>query len=337
MGRTGVLLLNVGTPDAPRPREVRRYLRAFLGDRRVLDLPALPRLLLLETAILPFRPRQSAEAYHKVWTEEGSPLLVHGRAFARALGEALGPEHVVRLAMRYGNPGIAEALADLRAAGCDRLVLFPLFPQYAAATTGTAVAAVFEALAAGWDVPPISVVPPFFDDPGTLAAMAAVGKPVLEELRPEHVLFSFHGLPERQIVRSDPTGAHCLRSPDCCDRPVPLCYRAQAVATARGLAAALSLPEGRWSLAFQSRLGRTPWIQPYTDVRVRELAASGVKRLAVFSPAFVADCLETLEEIGLRARDDFLAHGGEAFQLVPSLNAHPAWVGAAGDLVRRAC
>lgn len=331
------MLLNVGTPDAPRPREVRRYLRAFLGDRRVLDLPALPRFLLLEGAILPFRPRQSAEAYHKVWTEAGSPLLVHGRAFTTALSERLGAGYAVRLAMRYGKPGIAEALAELRADGCDRLVLFPLFPQYAAATTGTAVAAVFEALATGWDVPPVSVVPPFFDDPATLTAMAAVGSPVLEELRPDHVLFSFHGLPERQIVRSDPTGTHCLRSPHCCDRPVPLCYRAQCVATARALAAALGLSGERWSLAFQSRLGRTPWIRPYTDARVRELAASGVKRLAVFSPAFVADCLETLEEIGLRAREDFLARGGEAFRLVPSLNAHPAWVAAAANLVRRAC
>jgi ferrochelatase len=338
-GRTGVLLLNVGTPDAPRARDVRRYLRAFLGDPRVLDLSAAGRFLLLNAVILPFRPRRSAEAYRKVWGPEGSPLLVHGQAFAQALSTTLGPEHEVLLAMRYGRPGIAEALRRAREADCDRLVLFPLFPQYAAATRGTAVAEVFAQLAAGWDVPPIAVVPPFFDDRGTIEAMAAVGRPVLEALRPNHVLFSFHGLPERQIVRSDSTGSHCLRAAECCDRAVPanrLCYRAQAVGTARALAATLALPEGSWSLAFQSRLGRTPWIRPYTDLRVRELAQAGVKRLAVFSPAFVADCLETLEEIGIRAREDFLSAGGEELRLVPSLNAHPAWVAAAARLVRSA-
>jgi ferrochelatase len=182
---TGVLLLNVGTPDAPRPREVRRYLRAFLGDRRVLDLPAVPRFLLLHGAILPFRPRRSAEAYAKVWGPEGSPLLVHSRAFERALAAALPPGHAVLLAMRYGRPGIAEALSRARETGCDRLVIFPLFPQYAAATTGTAVAEVLAGLAAGWDVPPLAVIPPFFDDPGTIAAMAEVGRPVLADLRPD--------------------------------------------------------------------------------------------------------------------------------------------------------
>jgi protoporphyrin/coproporphyrin ferrochelatase len=334
----GVLLVNVGTPDAPRPSETRRYLRAFLGDPRVLDLPAVPRFLLLEGLILPFRPARSAEAYRKVWTKEGSPLLAHGRALAAALQGELGEGYTVRLAMRYGKPALADAIDAFRSSGIERVVVFPLFPQYASATTGTVLEAVYRLAATGPNVLAVSAVPPFYDEPAFLDAFADVGRPEIAALRAEHVLFSFHGLPERQVRASDPSGRHCLATRECCAAVGGAnrnCYRAQCFATAREIARRLGLDADGFSVAFQSRLGRASWIRPYTDARVRELAAAGTRRLAVYCPAFVADCLETLEEIGMRARENFIAHGGEDFRLIPSLNARPEWVRAAADLIRR--
>ncbi len=335
----GVLAMNVGTPDAPRAPEVRRYLREFLGDPRVLDMNAIGRAALLHLVILPFRPRKSAEAYAAIWEPDGSPLLRHTVAFSDRLQERLGSRFLVLPAMRYGNPSIASAIDRCRDLGIDRLVAFPLFPQYASSTTGTGVEALFRLLGERWNVPSVSVVPPFWDEPGLATAFAEIGRPVLEDLRPDHVLFSFHGLPERHVRKSDDTGAHCLAGDGCCARIVPAnrnCYRAQCYATADGIAAALGLAEGSWGVSFQSRLGRTPWIRPYTDETVRALAGRGVRRLAVFCPAFVADCIETLEEIGMQVRDDFVAHGGEELRLVPSLNASEAWVDLAERLVRRA-
>lgn len=338
--RIGVLLLNVGTPDAPRAPEVRRYLREFLGDPRVIDSPAPIRWMVLNLFILPFRPQKSAEMYEKVWMPEGSPLLVYGTRFRDRLASALGERYEVAVAMRYGNPSISAALERLRGEGIDRIVAFPLYPQYASATTGTSLEAVYHLTAVPWNTPFVSAVPPFYVDPDMVAAYAAIGRPVIDEIRAEHVLFSFHGLPERQILKGDASGgSHCLRSATCCDAIVAAnryCYRAQCFATARAIAAKLDLREGAWTTTFQSRLGRTPWIRPYTDEVVIELARKGVKRVAAFSPAFVADCLETLEEIGLRARDSFVASGGEEFRLVPSLNDHPLWVEAAARMVRRA-
>jgi ferrochelatase len=334
--RTGVLLLNLGTPDSPRTRDVRRYLREFLSDPRVLDLPAPLRALLLYGAILPFRPRRSAAAYRQIWTPAGSPLLVHGRALAEGVARALGDDFRVELAMRYGRPSIAQGVAALRAAGVGRLVALPLFPQYSAAATGSAVAKLLEELARGWDVPPVTVASPFYDEPRFIAAFAAAAAD-LAGFRADHVLMSFHGLPERQIRRSEPLPGHCLASPGCCDDARAVaggCYRAQCFATARALARALELPEGDWSASFQSRLGRTPWIAPYTDEVMPQLAARGVKRLAVLCPAFVADCLETLEEIGIRARDQWHALGGDALWVAPCPNAHPRWVEAVSGLVR---
>lgn len=334
----GVLLVQLGTPSAPETAPVRRYLREFLSDPRVIDIPALPRRLLIEAAILPRRPRRSAAAYRKVWLPEGSPLLVHSRALADALGRELGAGFRVALGMRYGEPTLADALAALRAQGCERVTVLPLYPQYAASSTGSAHARVAELAAASWDVPQLELSPPFYDDPGFLAAWEEVARAPLAGFAPDHVLFSFHGLPERQIRKSDPTGRHCLSRPDCCDAPgaaLPRCYRAQCLATARALAARLGLPPAGWSYAFQSRLGRTPWIRPYTDERLPELAAAGAKRLAVLCPSFVADCLETLEEIGIRARAQWLAAGGDDLLLVPSLNAHPAWVSALASRFRK--
>jgi protoporphyrin/coproporphyrin ferrochelatase len=334
----GLLLLNLGTPDEPTTPAVRRYLREFLSDPRVLDIGAVGRAALLNLVILPRRPSQSAEAYRKIWDpQRGSPLLFHSQDLARRVGEALGDGWRVELAMRYGRPSIPDAIDRLRGHGIDRMVVFPLFPQYAASSTGSALEAVFRAIAPRWNVPPVSVVPPFYDEPGFIAAFAEVGAPVVAEKRPDHVLFSFHGLPERHMRKSDDSGSHCLTSDACCDRVDGVnrnCYRAQCYATARALAAALSLTAGSWTVTFQSRLGRTPWIRPYTDVVIPELAAAGTRRLVVFSPAFVADCLETLEEIGIRAREQFLAAGGEELTLVPSLNSSPAWVDAVVALSR---
>lgn len=328
----GILLVNLGTPAAPRTGEVRRYLREFLSDPRVLDISAWKRRLVLELFILPFRPRSSAEAYRRIWTDEGSPILVHGRELAARLAEALGGAVPVELAMRYQGPSIREGLARLRAAGADRIIVLPLFPQRSSAAWGSAVAAVYEEAARIWNVPALDVVPPFYHHPAFLGAVAAVARPVLAALRPEVVVMSFHGLPERQVLRGDESGgAHCLRSPGCCDRigaENRNCYRAQCLATARGLAGLLGLGPGSWEVAFQSRLGRERWLRPYLDGLLRDLARRGVKRVAVLSPAFVADCLETLEEIGIRAREDFLSRGGEALRLVPSLNSEEVWVAA---------
>ncbi|MCG8591982.1 MAG: ferrochelatase [Proteobacteria bacterium] len=335
---TGVLLVNLGTPDAPTPRAVRRYLREFLSDPRVIDIPALPRWLLVNGAILPFRPRASARAYRAVWTDAGSPLLVHSQALADGVAAVLGAGFRVELAMRYGQPSIPGALARLESEGIGRLVVVPLFPQYSSAATGSAVARVFEVLAGAEVVPPVAVAGPFYDDPVFIEAAAEVARPALADFRPDHVLMSFHGLPERQIRKADPSGRHCLASDTCCAEVSGRnagCYRAHCFATARALASALEVPDERTSVAFQSRLGRTPWIQPFTDERLPELAAAGVKRLAILCPAFVADCLETVEEIGIRARDQWSALGGDALLQVPCPNAHPTWIRAVADLVRR--
>jgi ferrochelatase len=333
----GVLLVQLGTPDAPEPRAVRRFLREFLGDPRVLDVPALPRRLLLEGVILPTRPRRAAAAYRSIWTPEGSPLLVHSRSLAARLGRELGAGFAVALGMRYGKPGLASALAELRRAGAERILVLPLFPQYAASSTGTAFARILELAAAEWDVPALELVPAFHADPGFLAAWAEVAREPLAAFRPDHVLFSYHGLPERQIRKSDPTSGWCLERPDCCDALGATnrrCYRAQCAATSRDLAEVLGLREKHWSTSFQSRLGRTPWIRPYTDEYLDILAAAGHKRLAVLCPAFVADCLETLEEIAIRGRAQWKSRGGDELLLVPSLNAHPVWVAALAGIVR---
>jgi ferrochelatase len=240
--------------------------------------------------------------------------------------------------MRYGNPSIAAAFDRLRAAAVDRIVVLPLFPQYASSSTGTGVARVMELASADWNVPWLDVVPPFYDEPMFLDAFTAVARPKLAEARPDHVLFSFHGLPERHVQKSDKTAAHCLRSAGCCatiGEANRNCYRAQCFATARALTARLGLADDGYTVCFQSRLGKTPWIEPHTDHLIDELARAGKKRLAVLCPAFVADCLETIEEIGMRAREQFRAAGGEELTLVPSLNATSPWIDAVVELARR--
>lgn len=337
---TAVLLLNLGTPDSPGVSDVRRYLREFLSDPRVLDLHPIARFLLLHGIILPLRPAKSARAYASIWGQdgvEGSPLLFHSRGLAAGVQRALGPGYVVELGMRYGAPSIASALAKLRAADPTRLVIAPLFPQYASAANGSALERVYQLLRQGWNVPAIDTIEPFYDAPAFIDAFAEVARPHLASFRPDFVLFSYHGLPERHVRKSDPTGAHCLASATCCDAIVPAnryCYRAHCFATTRALARALGLAADDHSVSFQSRLGRTPWLHPYTDLVLPELAQKGKRRLAVLCPAFVADCLETVEEIGIRAKAQWRSVGGEDLLLVPSLNATPAWVRTVADLVR---
>lgn len=347
VGRRGLLLVNLGTPDAPETGAVRRYLREFLWDGRVLDIPAIPRALLLYGAILPFRPQKSAAAYREIWdAQRGSPLLYHGMDLRDGVAAALGEDWVVDFGMRYGRPTLEAALDRLEGAGCTRIFVLALYPHYASSSTGSTRVKLFELAAARPHVPALTMLPDFYEDVDFIEAQAVLAEESWGETVPEHVLFSFHGVPERQVTATDLSGvvpgakgAHCLARPGCCDRIGPenrACYRAQCYATARALARRLQLAEGRWSVSFQSRLGRTPWIQPFTDEVLPALAQKGVKRIAVLTPSFVADCLETIEEIGIRAVEDFTGAGGEELVRVPCVNTHPRWVQGVVNMVRRA-
>lgn len=345
--RTGLLLINVGTPASPTASDVRPYLREFLGDPRIIDMPAPLRWMLVNGIIAPFRAPKSAEAYQKIWTDEGSPLLAISEAQAAKVRAILdedaraagAPPVQVELAMRYGEPSLARALASLREGRVERLVVFPLYPQYSSPTTASSVERVMELLAKEAALPSLCVVPPFYAHAGYLDAVIAAARPALDEARADHTLFSFHGLPESYLHDTDLGDGRCLSSPSCCDAIVDenrYCYRAQCYATARGLALRLGLDDERWSVSFQSRLGRQEWVKPYTDDTLPELARRGVKRLAVFCPAFVTDCLETLEEIGVRAKEDFVAAGGEGLFLMPCPNTHDAFVDVLVELARAA-
>lgn len=335
--KPGILLINTGSPDVPEVGATRRYLRQFLSDPRVIDISPLGRWFLLNFIILPFRPKRSAHAYRQIWTEKGSPLIVNSLEFRDALRQRI-PEAIIEIGMAYGNPSIADAMDATLRAGATRLIAAPMFPQYASATVGSVLEAVYKSAAHMMNVPRVTAVAPYYDDPGFLDAWAAVAGPALDAFRPDHVLVSYHGLPERQIFKCDPTGNHCLKRDDCCDRYLdanPDCYRAHCLATTRGIMERLRLDPAAYTVTFQSKLGRDPWLAPATDEMVVEKAKAGVKRLAILSPAFVADCLETLEELGLRAKEDFLVHGGAEFLLVPSLNAHPKWADAFAAILRR--
>lgn len=344
-GPTGVLLVNLGTPDAPETGAVRRYLREFLSDPRVLDIPAPLRQLLLNAVILPFRPRRSAAAYRKVWgpadsrsgSGSGSPLLKNGKALRAALEKTLGTEYRVVLGMRYGSPSLSTALGELADLGCEQVVVLPLFPQYASSSTGSALERVYALAGAEWNTQALHVLPPFYDHPDFISSLAELASPEIRAFNPDHVLMSYHGLPERQIQKSDRAGHHCLKSADCCAKMSDAnrwCYRAQCFETSRLLASELGLADAQYSVAFQSRLGRTPWIEPYTDVRIPELAQAGTRRLAVICPSFTADCLETLEEIGIRAAEQWSSVGGTELRLIPCVNASSRWVDAVANWVR---
>ncbi|MBN2507393.1 MAG: ferrochelatase [Verrucomicrobia bacterium] len=334
MSRRGVLLVNLGSPESASVPDVRRYLREFLMDRRVMDVAYPWRWLVVHGAILPRRPRRSAEAYGKIWTAEGSPLVATSRKVREELARRVGMP--VGLAMRYRNPTIASAIGRLSGEGVDSLLLIPMFPHYAMSTFETVVERVREVQARVAPAMEVRVVAPYYDDPGYINALVASASEALSQPH-DHVLFSYHGLPERHLRKTDPTGAHCLRVENCCEVPSEAhrtCYRAQCFRTTDAFVRRAGVT--RYSVAFQSRLGREPWLRPYTDREIVRLARDGVRRLAVICPSFVADCLETLEEIGLRGREVFLASGGRGFTLIPCLNVHPDWIAALEAMVSRA-
>ncbi len=332
----GVLLINLGTPDAPRPAEVRRYLREFLMDPFVVDLAFPMRWLLVHGIILRSRPRRSAEAYAKIWTERGSPLLFHTRELTERVQELLGPGVPVKFSMRYGNPSIESSVREFHRQGVREIVALPLYPQYSLAATESSIVELKRAIDSVDPSLSVEIIEDFFAHEGFLRAFAQVARESLEGFDYDHLLFSFHGLPERQVRKADPTGVHCLASSECCERIGEAnrrCYRAQCFQTAYGLAALLGIDSSRYTVCFQSRLGRSSWIKPYTDAIYAELPKRGIKKLAVICPAFVADCLETLEEIQIRGREQFRALGGEELVLVPSLNSRPAWAECVAGMI----
>lgn len=315
-----VLLVNLGTPDAPDTRSVRRYLREFLGDPRVVELPRLLWLPILYGAILPLRPSRSARAYRAIWTPAGSPLRVFSDAVTAALGAVLradAPGLTVRLAMRYGNPSVASVLRDLRDAGLRRLIVLPMYPQYSASTAASVFDAVVDELCGWRRVPELRFVPDYHAEPAWIDAVAAsIRAHWATHPRGEKLLFSFHGIPQRYVRRGDP-------------------YEDQCRASAAAIVRRLDLPADAWQLSFQSRVGREPWLQPYTDETVKALGRAGVRSLDVVCPGFAVDCLETLEEIAMQNAEFFEAAGGEHLRYIPALNDGPDHIAALARLIRR--
>lgn len=313
----GVLLLQLGTPEAPSTPALRRYLRQFLSDPRVIDLSRFVWLPILHGIVLRTRPGKSAAEYAKVWTPDGSPLMVTSTrqaALLEARLAALGIDAIVTVAMRYGEPSTETAMRALEAAGVERIVALPMYPQYASATTGSSIEDLYRAAIRRKVIPSIAVVPPYFDAAGYIKALAAVTHSHLDGWEPDHIVLSFHGLPARYVCEGDPYADHCQ-------------------ATADALCRAMDWPSDKVTVSFQSRFGREVWLQPYTDATLTRLGQAGTKRLAVLCPGFTADCLETLEEIGARERENFQRSGGGEMRLVPCLNEAPAWIDAMAGFV----
>ncbi len=330
MPKSAVLLVNLGSPDSTSVPDVQRYLEEFLGDERVIDKPASSflRSLLLNRIIIPRRAPKSAHAYEQIWTTEGSPLITISRSVQRKLSSALGPDTPVYLAMRYGNPSIASVLAQMSADGISEVLLFPQYPHYAMSSWETVVVKVYEDAARHAPSMRITSAQPFFQDADYIEALHTVAAPYLAEPH-DYVLFSYHGIPVRHLRKADSSRAHCLVVNDCCSTPAPVqstCYRAQVCATTRALAARAGLTPDRHSVSFQSRLVGEPWLSPFTDHELERLAKAGIKRLLILCPAFVADCLETIEEISGEGKETFLEAGGVSFTQIPCLNDHPAYI-----------
>jgi ferrochelatase len=332
MIKKGILLINLGTPDSANPRSVYRYLKQFLNDPRVIDLPSIARWILTNLIIVPFRYKKSADAYQQIWTKTGSPLLTNSLSLRNALANELGTDYSVELGMRYGNPSIESALARLKS--YEKIIAIPLFPQYSSAATGSALENVLSCLSKQWNIPELSIKKDFYNDPGFIAAYVDRIKQIIAHRKVDHIVFSYHGLPERHLTKSQCT-AICTHTHACpkIDSTNMYCYRAQCYETTVLLAKGLQLNPSQYTVAFQSRLGRTPWIKPYTDLVLPELYQKGMKTIAVVCPSFVADCLETLEEINIRAREDWKKLGGEEFIFIPCLNDHPLWVNALYPLI----
>lgn len=334
--KIGVLLINLGTPDSYKTGDVRKYLRQFLMDGRVIDISPVGRFFLVNGIIAPFRAPKSAKIYKEVWTEEGSPLLVISEKLTARVQETLGEDYQVELAMRYQSPSIASVLERFKGKALKKLVVLPLFPQYAGASSGSAHQEVMRILSRWQVIPDVEFINSFHDHPGYINTFVEIGKSYKPE-EYDHVLFSYHGVPIRQLVKADENN-HCQQSADCCKTLCEnnfYCYSAQCYDTTYKLVEQLGIPEDKYTVCFQSRLGKTPWIGPFTPDVIEDLAKKGVKRILAFSPAFVADCLETLIEIGVEYQEEFEEMGGEKVQLVESLNTHPMWVDTVADMVRQ--
>lgn len=332
-----LLLVNLGSPASTSVADVRRYLNQFLMDPYVIDLPWPVRRLLV-SLILIKRPEQSAHAYASIWWDEGSPLVVLTRRLQAAITPHW-PHGPVEIAMRYGQPALPEVLERLAAQGVRKVTLAPLYPQFADSTVTTVVELARQTVADRQLPFDMRVLQPFYDEPEYINALVTSARPYLER-EYDHILLSFHGLPERHLKKLDPTGSHCFQSANCCEKACAqvrkVCYRSQCLASAAAFARAAGIPDGKWSASFQSRLGRAKWIEPYTETRLDELAKAGVKKLLVMCPAFVADCIETLEEIGDRGKEQFIEAGGEELVLVPCLNDHPQWAQVLAGMCERA-
>jgi protoporphyrin/coproporphyrin ferrochelatase len=325
--KTGIILMNLGSPDSTEVYEVRKYLNEFLTDKRVIDSWAV-RNLLVRTVIVPARAPKSAEAYRMIWTKNGSPLVQLTRELAEKLEVLVTAP--VSIAMRYGRPQMETAYQSVleRIPDLEEVIAIPLYPHYAMSSYETAIEHAKEIHRRKKYRFKLKFIPPFYKDPGYIQAMAENIRPYLQK-EYDHLLFSFHGIPERHLSKTDPTRHHCLQSPDCCDVDSvahKTCYRHQCLMTMKLVAAKLGLPQNKFSFSFQSRLLKDPWLKPYTDFRLEEMPREGIKKLMVICPSFVSDCLETLEEIEIRGKESFLASGGIDYSMIPCLNTHPLWV-----------
>jgi ferrochelatase len=334
--RRGIVLMNLGSPDSTAVPAVRKYLNQFLMDGRVLDMAAWKRFLLVRLLITPRRAPKTAHAYRSVWTPQGAPLLAISRELQKALQAKI--EFPAVLAMRYGRPSPREAFERLLRLepGLDQVLLLPLYPHYAMSSYETALVCARKSHQSGGYRFGLQFLRPFYDDPGYLQALAEQVRPFLQSPY-DHLLFSYHGIPERHLKKTDPTGQHCLSSPDCCQQASPAharCYRHQCLQATQRVAEILGLPAEKFSYSFQSRLGRDPWLKPYTDFRLEEMPREGIRKLLVVCPSFVSDCLETLEEVALRGRASFLKAGGHGLTLVPCLNEGSRWVETLSGWIR---
>jgi len=330
MTKIGILLVNLGTPDSPKTADVRKYLRQFLNDPRVIDIPWLSRKLLVNCIIVPFRAPKSAAQYEQIWTKEGSPLLIYGEKLKAKLQQKLGSDYIVDLAMRYQQPSIKSVL-DKIAHKVEKLIVVPLYPHYASSSTGSTIEKVMEEIKGYEVITDIKIQGPFFNHPEFIKAFVALAQKQNKLADYDHYLFSYHGLPERHIMKGSEECDMDCKLNECCNTLTGknfYCYRASCYHTTKLIAEALKLPEGSYTTSFQSRLGRNPWIKPYTDLVITDKAKGGIKKMLVFSPAFVADCLETLFEIRIEYNRLFKEHGGTELHLAESLNDSNEWVDA---------